>query len=66
MKTLELADLLYALDSKEVYIEDEDGMLYEIAFEERDEMFDGWDTVYPKHIVLKRKNEVNHEFQSLE
>lgn len=56
MKTSELADLLYTLDSEDVYIEDENGVTHEIALEERDEIFDGWDTVYPKHIVLKKKD----------
>lgn len=57
MKTLKLADLLYSLDGEEVYIEDEDGVTHEIDLEERDEVFDGWDTAYPKHIIIKKKSE---------
>lgn len=54
MKTLELAELLYNSDSEKIFIEGEDGILYEIEAAEREEQFDGWDTVYPKHLVLKK------------
>ena len=42
-------------DVEEVYIEI-DGVEYEFTVEERPEVFDGFDTVYPAHIALVKKD----------
>ena len=43
-------------DVEEVLVEI-DGTEYEFSIEERPEVFDGFDTVYPAHIVLRALRE---------
>ncbi len=52
MKKSELIERLLSIDADEVYILDGD-YEYDIELEEHDDMFDGFDTVYPARITLK-------------
>lgn len=52
MKKSELIELLSSSDEEEVFI-DVDDTLYEIEPDHVDEVFDGFDTVYPACIALK-------------
>lgn len=54
MKISELIELLYSVDEEEVYV-NIDNDLYEIDIEHHEEVFDGFDTVYPACISLKGK-----------
>lgn len=54
MKRLKLIELLSSFDVDEVFIEIEDWE-HDIEVEERDEVFDGFDEVFPAHLVLKPK-----------
>lgn len=54
MKTSELIELLYSVDEDEVYIEVDDSQ-YEIEVGHSEEVFDGFDTVYPACLTLKPK-----------
>ena len=54
MRKSELIRLLSSSDEEEVYI-DIDGTLYDIETGYVDEVFDGFDTVYPAYLTLKAK-----------
>ena len=54
MNKSDLIELLYSMDEEEVYIE-VDGIQYDIEVEQREEVFDGFDTVYPASLSLKPK-----------
>ena len=41
---------------EEVLLEDEEGNLVEFDLDITEETFDGWDTVYPETIVIKKRN----------
>ena len=56
MKKLELIKLLSYASEEEVFIEI-DATLYEIEIGHQEEMFDGFDTVYPACLTLKPKQE---------
>lgn len=56
MDKSELIAILYSMDEEEVYIEIDD-IQYEIEIGQRDEVFDGFDTVYHASISLKPKEE---------
>lgn len=56
MNKSELIALLYSLDEEDVYIEMDD-LLCEIDVSVTEEVFDGFDTVYPSSVVLKAKKE---------
>lgn len=56
MNKSELIALLYSLDEEEVFIEKDD-FLCEIEVSVIEEVFDGFDTMYPSSIVLKAKEE---------
>ena len=51
MKKSELIERLLSIDADEVYILDGD-YEYDIELEEHEDMFDGFDTVYPARITL--------------
>lgn len=54
MKRLELIRILSSLNEEEVYIEIDDFLCdFDVSITE--EIFDGFDTVYPASIVLKTK-----------
>ncbi|MBR3590286.1 MAG: hypothetical protein IKK89_05875 [Alistipes sp.] len=40
---------------EEVLLEDEEGNLVEFDLDITEETFDGWDTVYPETIVIKKR-----------
>lgn len=40
---------------EEVLLEAEDGTLYEFDLDIKEEVFDGWDTLYPETIVIRKK-----------
>lgn len=52
MNKSELIERLLSIDADEVYVLDGD-YEYDIELEEHDDMFDGFDTVYPARITLK-------------
>lgn len=54
MKISDLIELLYSVDEEEVFVEIDDTM-YEIEVGHQEEMFDGFDTVYPACLTLKPK-----------
>lgn len=54
MKISELIELLYSVDEEEVFVKIDD-TLYDIEVEHNEEVFDGFDTVYPATIALKAK-----------
>lgn len=56
MKTSDLIELLSSANEEEVFIEIDD-TLYEIEIGHQEEMFDGFDTVYPACLTLKPKQE---------
>lgn len=67
MKIYEMADLLYSKgeqlpDEGEILVE-QDGILYDFDIEDTEEIFDGFDTVYPAglKIVLKPSNHTDYE-----
>ena len=55
MKTSELIEILCCASEEEVLIEIDD-TLYEIEVGHQDEVFDGFDTVYPACLTIKAKN----------
>ena len=56
MKKYDFINLITATSDEveEVFVEI-DGVEYDLEIEEREETFDGFDTVYPSHIVIKPK-----------
>ena len=56
MRRSELIKLLSLSDEEEVYIEI-DNTLYDIETGHVDEVFDGFDTVYPACLTLKAKED---------
>lgn len=42
---------------EEVLLEDENGTLWEFDLDIKEEVFDGWDTVYPDTIIIRKKEE---------
>ena len=56
MTKSELINLLSLYDEDEVFIEIDD-VEHDIQLEQREEMFDGFDEVFPAHLVLKKKIE---------
>ena len=54
MKISDLIETLYSVDEEEVYV-NIDGVLYEIEIEHHEEIFDGFDSVYPGCISIKAK-----------
>lgn len=56
MKKSKLIRLLSSSDEEEVFI-DIDGTLYDIDTGHVDEVFDGFDTVYPACLILKAKED---------
>ena len=56
---MNLCDLVSYLtehdDVEDVLLEDEDGILCELDVDLKDEVFDGWDTVYPKTIIIRKQ-----------
>ena len=56
MRKSNLIRLLSSSDEEEVYI-DIDGTLYDIETGYVDEVFDGFDTVYPACLTLKAKED---------
>ena len=56
MKTSDLIELLSSANEEEVFMEIND-TLYEIEMGYQEEMFDGFDTVYPACLTLKPKRE---------
>lgn len=56
MRKSKLIGLLSSSDEEEVYI-DIDGTLYDIDTGHVDEVFDGFDTVYPACLTLKAKED---------
>ena len=54
-----LIELLSDASEEEVYIEDEEGVQYDIEVERQDETFDGFYTAYPACIVLKKVTNCN-------
>lgn len=56
---MNLCDLVSYLtehdEIEEVMFQDECGDLHEIDLDILEETFDGWDTVYPEMIVIKKK-----------
>lgn len=56
MDLCELVSYLTEHDNiEEVLLEDEEGNLVEFDLDITEEVFDGWDTVYPETIVIKKK-----------
>lgn len=55
MKKLELIEILCSASEEEVLIEIDD-TLYEIEVGHQDEVFDGFDTLYPACLTIKAKN----------
>lgn len=56
MNLCELVSYLTEHDEiEEVLLEDEEGNLVEFVLDITEETFDGWDTVYPETIVIKKK-----------
>lgn len=56
MDLCELVSYLTEHDNiEEVLLEDEEGNLVEFDLDITEETFDGWDTVYPATIVIKKK-----------
>lgn len=55
MKTSELIEALYSCPEDEVFIKADDGLLDDIIIEHVEEQFDGFDTVTPACVALKRK-----------
>ena len=53
MNRLYLIETLSSSDDEEVFIEHDD-ILYDIDIDRCEETFDGFDTVYPAAIVLKK------------
>lgn len=54
MKKSELIRLLSSSEEKEVLLEDEDGWMHEIEIGHKEETFDGFDTVYPAVLTIKK------------
>ncbi len=54
MKKSDLIDLLYSFDEEEVFLEI-DEYEFDLDVELRDEVFDGFDEVFPSHLVIKPK-----------
>lgn len=58
MNLCELVSYLTEHDNiEEVLLEDEEGNLVEFDLDITEETFDGWDTVYPETIVIKKKKQ---------
>ena len=55
MTTSKLIEILCSASEEEVLIEIDD-TLYEIEVGHQDEVFDGFDTVYPACLTIKAKN----------
>lgn len=53
MKKSELINLLLSYEEEDVFIEC-DEMEHEIEVEVVDEVFDGFDEVFPAHLILKK------------
>lgn len=60
MKISDLIETLYSVDEEEVYV-NIDGVLYEIEIEHQEEIFDGFDTVYPSCISVKARRTGNSD-----
>lgn len=56
MKTSDLIEILCSANDEEVYVEIDD-TLYEIEIGHQDEVFDGFDTVYPACLTFKAKRQ---------
>lgn len=56
MNKSELIEQLYSMDEEEIFIEI-DNIQYEIEVSQVEEVFDGFDTVYPASISLKAKKQ---------
>ena len=58
-KDMNLCDLVSWLTEhdniEEVLLEDENSTLWEFDLDIKEEVFDGWDTVYPETIVIRKK-----------
>ena len=58
-KDMNLCDLVSWLTEhdniEEVLLEDENGTLWEFDLDIKEEVLDGWDTVYPETIVIRKK-----------
>lgn len=54
MNKSELIELLYSSDENEVFIEI-DNILYEIEIGHQEQIFDGFDTLYPACLTLNTK-----------
>ena len=58
-KVMNLCDLVNYLTEhdniEDILLEDEDGTLYEFDVDIKEEVFDGWDTVYPETIIIRKK-----------
>lgn len=58
MNLCELVGYLTAHDDiEDVLLEDEEGVLHEFEIDVKDEVFDGWDTVYPATLIIRKKQE---------
>lgn len=55
MKKSVLIKLLCSSDEDEVFLQDEEGVLYDIDVEHVEETFDGFYTVYPASLALKKR-----------
>lgn len=59
VRAMNLCDLVSYLTEhdriEEVLLEAEDGTLYEFDLDIKEEVFDGWDTLYPETIVIRKK-----------
>lgn len=60
VKDMNLCDLVSYLTEhdkiEEVLLEDDNGVLREFDLDIIEETFDGWDTVYPETIVIKKRD----------
>lgn len=60
VKVMNLCDLVNYLTEhdkiEEVLLEDDNGVLREFDLDIIEETFDGWDTVYPETIVIKKRD----------
>lgn len=57
MTRLELLSLLDTFDDDldEVLLQDDEGVQWDFTIEATDDVFSGFDTVYPAHLVIKKK-----------
>lgn len=59
VKTSELIEALYSCPEDEIFIKADDGLLDDFTIEHVDEQFDGFDTVQPACLALRRKEADN-------